>query len=119
MTSSVDPSFGSLPILLRVPAEPASLSTVRVFAASAGSVLGLEEESIEDLKLILSELCAGAEGSSLFSTTLTEDGSRVHVVCEGATDGSGSASDRRRGILDALIPDAVYAGDTVAFNLER
>ena len=119
MTASADPSFAPPPILLRVPAEPSSLATVRTFASSAGHAMRLDEGSIEDLKLILSELCAGSVGGSAFSTTITEDGSRLQVRCEGPTDASGSVADRRRGILEAMIPDAIYAGDTVTFTIER
>lgn len=119
MTSAAYPSFEPPPILLRVPAEPSSLATVRTFASSAGRALGLDDGSIEDLRLILSELCADAVGGSAFSTTITEDGSRLQVRCEGPTNASGSVADRRRGILEAMIPDAIYAGDTVTFTIER
>jgi anti-sigma regulatory factor (Ser/Thr protein kinase) len=120
----VSPSAGTVPsadeISLRVPATPASLVTVRLFAASIGDVFGLAEEEVQDLKLVLSELCAGAVGGSgSFDVAVTATDGRLLIVCRSAESADDPAADRRRGILEALIPDAVYGGDTVSFTFDR
>ena len=47
-------------ITLRVPTDPALAVTVRVFIAESGRTLGLDQASIDDLRLIATELMASA-----------------------------------------------------------
>ncbi len=119
MTRSQGPEILESDLRLRVPAEPASLAAVRSFATSAGDALGLGPEAVEDLKLILNELCAGAEPPHTFEVALSQAADGVAVDCVGDQGASGTAADRRRGILEALIPEAVLGGDTLSFFLAR
>ncbi len=119
MTRSRGPETFEVDLRLRVPAEPASLATVRAFAASAGDALGLGPDAVEDLKLILNELCAGAEPPHMFEVALSEAADGVAVDCVGDQGASGPVADRRRGILEALIPEAVLQGGTLSFFLAR
>ena len=43
-----------------VPADPAALVLVRLFATAIGRQADLEEEDVEDLKLALTEVCSAA-----------------------------------------------------------
>jgi serine/threonine-protein kinase RsbW len=105
---------------ITVPADPASLATVRLFSASVGATFGVSPDDIEDLKLVLSELCAGASGASdVFAVTVEATPGGLRVRCRGVAWGDGPNDDRRRGILEALIPDAEFSSDAVSFVLGR
>lgn len=45
---------------IRLPADPPALALVRLFAAAIGRHVGIEEEDVEDLKLVLTEVCSAA-----------------------------------------------------------
>lgn len=47
-------------VRLAVPADPGYLALCRHALAGAGTALGLGDESVEDLKLVLSEMCMNA-----------------------------------------------------------
>jgi anti-sigma regulatory factor (Ser/Thr protein kinase) len=106
-------------VAFSVPADAASLATVRLFAASLGSTFGVAPDEIDDLKLVLSELCAAAvHGSEIFEVRVGPVDGRLRFLCRGAGPTSGPDTDRRRGMLEALIPDAVYTADSVSFALD-
>jgi len=46
-------------LTLEIPADAAYMATARLFAASVGRHFGVDEELIPDLKLAISEACAG------------------------------------------------------------
>jgi len=102
-----------------VPAEPASLATVRLFSASVGTAFGVSADVTEDLKLVLSELCAGSVGvSDTFRVTVASISGQLRVECRGTAWASGPDADRRKGILEALLPDVDYSADVVSFALD-
>ncbi len=45
---------------LDLPADPAQIGTARAFAARVGGHLGVDEETVEDIKLAVSEACTEA-----------------------------------------------------------
>ena len=45
---------------LEIPCDPGYLATARLFAAVACRELGIDEETTEDVKLTVSEVCTGA-----------------------------------------------------------
>ncbi len=47
-------------VRLAVPADPGDLALCRHALAGAGTALGLEPEVVDDLKLVLSEMCLNA-----------------------------------------------------------
>lgn len=110
---------------LSVPAEVAYAATVRVFAGAVARAAGLDEERVDDLKLILSELCANASegpgGPGLEIVARPGVGS-IEAVCRGAGDPpaghGGDVEDHRARLLAALAPDLAWDADgTVRFSL--
>lgn len=103
---------------LRVPADPAQIGTVRILAGTIGRHAGLGVEQIEDLKLVLSELCAEAveasgpngvvemrfewEPGSLATEVRTA--TEVKTAAAGPDGGRSDVADQRRRLLDALVP---------------
>ena len=120
MSPSADTVHGADEISLRVLPDAASLATVRLFAASVGSVFEIAEERVDDLKLVLSELCAGSVlGSEPFEVKTSVVGGSLQLVCRGVADADDDPdADRRQGILEALIPAAVYGVRTVTFAID-
>ena len=106
---------------LRIPADASQIATVRILAGAIGRHVALNDEHIEDLKLVLSELCAEAierstpggfvemrfvqEAESLATEVRTPDGGSE----------SSDPADRRRRLLDALLPSST----TVVEGSER
>jgi anti-sigma regulatory factor (Ser/Thr protein kinase) len=96
---------------IRVPADTAALSLVRLFAAAIGRQVDLEEEDVDDLKLVLTEVCSAAieEATGDHEAVTVEVGWSVdpveldvHVVSTSRfSTGDPGASDRA-GLLDAL-----------------
>ena len=50
---------------MELPLDSSYLTTARLFAAAASRQIGLEEETVEDLKLAISEACTGAINAML------------------------------------------------------
>lgn len=70
---------------LTLPADPALGATLRVWVAEAARTLGLGESSIQDLRLVASELFANgvADGSRRLALTLARDGEDWELVANG------------------------------------
>jgi hypothetical protein len=83
--------------------------------------LDLEEESIEDLKLLLTEICAQSAGSDTELTIEIEGGAAVVAVrCTGAgPPPRGTEADQHRErLIRALSPELRWAEDgRVDFSL--
>lgn len=99
---------------IRVPADPAGLALVRLFAAAIGAHADLEEEDVEDLKLVLTEVCSAAieAGSGARDAVTVEIGWSadpidldVHVVSSSRFSTGGVGSSDRAALLDALGVD--------------
>lgn len=99
-------------VTLRVPADPAQMGTVRILAGAVGRHAGLGVEQIEDLKLVLSELCAGVVETSgpngfvemRFEWELGSLSTEVRTAGSSSKDRTGDVADQRRRLLDALAP---------------
>jgi anti-sigma regulatory factor (Ser/Thr protein kinase) len=114
---------GSVTVRLAFPPQPRLLGTIRLVVGIVARKAGVDEESIEDLKVAVSETCAVAVGdliraglSSPIELELTEDGERFGVqVRDRAPDdapGAGGDSmeeldDRQFGLalVGALVDD--------------
>ena len=96
---------------IRIPADPASLTLVRLFAATIGRHVDLEEEGVEDLKLALTEVCSAAiEAATGDREVVTVEvgwstgpvALDVHVVSSSRFSTGDPGSSHRAGLLDAL-----------------
>ena len=119
------------PVVLRVPAEGSFVSTVRIFAGAIGRRSELDDERVDDLKLVLSEIASGmiADGAGgrtlVFEITTDDRGLQVRargpLIGQDATADPGA--DHRRRLLEALVPDAAWSVDgdeqLVTFSLAR
>jgi hypothetical protein len=139
LPTSADSHASSVPILsgpltadptiaLRIPADPPFLAVARLFGGSVASTFGLDPERTEDLRLALSEICAGAviedDGAArsdvgAIDIEVSWDEDALHFSCVPAPD----VSDEHRWMLiRALLPD-VHVGDGtpagVSFSIDR
>jgi hypothetical protein len=120
---SIDPAQVAT---LRVSAESSSMATVRVFVGAVAAMHGLQTEAVEDLKIVVSELCATAilaRAGGFIEISIAPRSSGAQVTVRGALDMSevgddAAATDRGR-LLDALVPDAVRADDPTFGSLIR
>ena len=94
-----------------VPADPAALVLVRLFATAIGRQADLEEEDVEDLKLALTEVCSAAiEAATGDHDEVTVEVGwsadpvelDVHVVSSSRFSTGDPGSSDRAGLLDAL-----------------
>jgi hypothetical protein len=102
---------------LTIPADAAYVGTVRYFAATIARHEGLPEELTDDLRLAVSEACAGAidagvTGSIRVALSLEPDGIDVEVT-SGSVQSEGEPHGReplvpiyRMQLIRALFPDA-------------
>jgi hypothetical protein len=68
-------------LVLEIPADAAQLSTVRLFAGGVGRHFGMDEETVEDLKLAVSEAVA-------LATTSGVPGGRATILAVPTDDGT-------------------------------
>jgi anti-sigma regulatory factor (Ser/Thr protein kinase) len=96
--ADVDPAFS-----LAVPATKDHLSTIRLFGAAAAAHLGAGSDSVEDLRLALSEACAIAmggdgDGPGRVEVVLSPTRGGVHVEVRGdRVPGSGNGDQAEAG----------------------
>ncbi len=94
-----------------VPADPAALILVRLFATEIGREADLEAEDVEDLKLAITEVCSAAIEAATgdhdevtvevgWSTDPIE--LDVHVLSSSRFSMGDPGSSHRAGLLDAL-----------------
>ncbi|MBW3588539.1 MAG: ATP-binding protein [Actinobacteria bacterium] len=127
---------------LIIPVVPEQVATARIFIAAAGRQLGVDEDSIEDLKIAISEACTGAiqahqaaENSDPIKVTLTPSTDHLEIrVVSTLTDESPVPDwDPKtptymfqkvlaEGLVKALFPDAEWVsnqreGTFVKFSL--
>jgi anti-sigma regulatory factor (Ser/Thr protein kinase) len=113
-------------VALRLPADAGWLSIVRLFVGSSGRLLELDDEIVEDAKLVVTELCSAAlEQAAEVPGTLTVEvrwtGADVTLSVRGVglTFAAISAGDVRAQMLDALVPElrVLDDGRAVEFRL--
>lgn len=104
---------------LSVPPGTEHVATVRAFIGAIGAHFGLAPEEIDDLKLAVSEICGDADASQAVGrigvhVDRTDDALNVEVTgLSPARSDEGPEAEAarvfRRRLIDALIPDAVFA----------
>jgi hypothetical protein len=111
---------------LEVPRDERYVATLRAFVASVGRSWGLDVGLVEDLRLVVSELCsAPAQHVSTIGVEMRAQDGSIRLECHGVReplgDGDGDEPMRRR-LLLALAPDVRWwsdgTGDRVAFGLQ-
>jgi anti-sigma regulatory factor (Ser/Thr protein kinase) len=99
-------------VTLRIPAESSQIGTVRILAGAIGRHVGLTEEQVEDLKLVLSELCAEAVEASVaggfvqmrFVRGEASLATEVRTHAGSSEKRRNESADHRRRLLNALVP---------------
>ena len=107
-------------VRLEIPAQPAFVGVARsVVAAVAGTVRGLDEDRLEDLRLAVSEACTTAVEAQRSEAGETEvvivcahDGDALEVTIRHGGDGFDAASQREEGyglqLIQALVDDVTF-----------
>lgn len=108
------------PLELEIPPEAEYVGAARLFLAAVGRHFELDEESVADMKMAVSEVCAGAAedldspGVLRISVRPSDDALEVEVApVAGAKGGQSSAAASwetalREPLVRALFPDASY-----------
>lgn len=94
-------------LFLDLPPDPAHLATARIFAASVARHWGVDEDSVEDLKLAVSEACAGAisvrhsaNSDRPYRITGRNEGGRLAFRVEDGGTGMAAAFPTDRSVLE-------------------
>jgi anti-sigma regulatory factor (Ser/Thr protein kinase) len=108
-------------VALRLPADAGWLSIVRLFVGSSGRLLELDDEIVEDAKLVVTELCSAAleqaaevPGTLAVEVRWTGADVTLSVRGMGLTFAAVSAGDVRAQMLDALVPELRVLDDSRA-----
>jgi hypothetical protein len=113
------------PVALRIEPDPELVSTARLFTAAAARRAGIDEGTIDDLKLAVTEACAAAieAGAPTIGIDATsDDGSMIVEVTADALGGDTGATDAPIGHLSlvrSLFADAVIDGGNVRLSVPR
>lgn len=122
------PTVNEWSVALRLPADAGWLSIVRLFVASSGRQLELDAESVEDVKLVVTELCSaalesvdGTQGTLTVEIGSTGADATVTVRGTGVTFGGIPQREARSQMLDALVPARRVFDDgrAVGFAISR
>jgi anti-sigma regulatory factor (Ser/Thr protein kinase) len=109
----VTPSAAGGASTLELASDPALLATARLFAAAAARAAGCQDEVAEDVRLAVSEACAGAmrragNGDATVTVQIRPTERSVEVtVSSAATSPPGGAGPDDIDLVTALFPDAV------------
>jgi anti-sigma regulatory factor (Ser/Thr protein kinase) len=106
---------------LSIPPLPENVRTARLVAVAAARRAGLDEETVDDVRLAVGETvaravlrCASSSIEDPVEIVLRDDGAHFEVEVLAA---SGSATDDdddlARALVRALVPDAELSGDRV------
>jgi serine/threonine-protein kinase RsbW len=131
---------------LEFSSEPDFISTARLFAGAAARYYGCDEDSVQDVKIAISEACTNAvkaHGSALIAmpvrVTVHPDGDHIMfevIDCGGGFDRDGGNGERSKDpeallesgiglqIIQALFPNTEVGsnsegGTTVRFSVPR
>jgi anti-sigma regulatory factor (Ser/Thr protein kinase) len=115
---------------LEIPPEPEYVGAARLFVAAVGRHFSLDEESVADMKVAVSEVCAGAAedvravGPLRIAVHPRPDALSVEVAPVGRMDaGTAGEGDQpaeaslswehalRGPLVEALFPEATYEAD--------
>jgi hypothetical protein len=99
-------------VALRLPADAGWLSIARLFVGSSCMLLELDAESVEDVKLVVTELCSAALESAAethaalaVEVRWTLGGATVAIGGTGLTFAAVADGGVRAQMLEALVPD--------------
>jgi anti-sigma regulatory factor (Ser/Thr protein kinase) len=98
-------------LTLRVSADPALLTTARLFAAGAARLAGCSDETVEDVRIAVSEACTravrdtGTRGEHVSVEALI-DGAGLEVVVISPAGGATAIDDDVRDLVPALFEGA-------------
>jgi anti-sigma regulatory factor (Ser/Thr protein kinase) len=109
------------PYALSVPADPAGLSTVRVFLRAVARSFDPSAERSDDLELIVSEVCAslvesGSRHLDIDVRSLGEEGLSVSVGADGVPSPAEDNS-IRGDLLGTLAPDLTWGDHGARFTV--
>jgi anti-sigma regulatory factor (Ser/Thr protein kinase) len=99
---------------LEVPAEPALAVTARQFVASTGRVLGVDEATLDDLRLVASELVANAAEANIgqpLRLSLSRTSGELRFVATGVGPIADGQPLSRRRLLEGLFEDTAFGDD--------
>jgi anti-sigma regulatory factor (Ser/Thr protein kinase) len=104
---------------LHVEGDPTGLSTIRVFLGVIARSMGADPERVDDLQLIVSEICSElleAGGSELHVAVRRVDGTvDVSVDGVGAEVSVEEGKTFRRELLETLSPDTAWGAAGARF----
>jgi hypothetical protein len=106
-------------LMLRVPTDPSLAVTVRVFISESARTLGIDQPSIDDLRLIATELLASAvehhSDAMQLALARDDDGWRLTARGAGPIDGApiGDLPIRRIDVLRGLATVALDGDEVV------
>jgi anti-sigma regulatory factor (Ser/Thr protein kinase) len=99
---------------LEVPAEPALALTARQFVASLGRVLGVDEATVDDLRLVASELVANAAEANVglpLRLSFSHSNGELRVVATGVGPIADGEPLSRRRLLEGLFEGTAFGAD--------
>ncbi|HEY0388382.1 MAG TPA: ATP-binding protein [Gaiellales bacterium] len=99
---------------ITIPADPAFLSVSRQALVGAAEGLGMPDEDLDDLKLVLSEICANA---IVHAYGQRGDGEIEVSFSRSPTELEITVADRGRGFPDGRVPAGAGAGLTLLDRL--
>lgn len=118
---------------LELPRDPAFVATARMFASSLARHFEIAEDTVEDLKLAISEACTralagGDTDRSLYVSAARDDGRLVFEISQGdlrqPADEEGPGDDEQTAglsleLITALFEDAEVATDAGGLPVVR
>lgn len=98
-------------IMIELPAEPSAVGSARLFATSVARLAGIDDETVEDVRLAISEAvterihAAGATASPVCVIALVR-GKDVVFEISGAGGAPGDNGELGMAVIRSLFPDA-------------
>ncbi|MDO5718273.1 MAG: anti-sigma regulatory factor [Tissierellia bacterium] len=103
-------------ILLTIPGKPEYISTIRLTTSSIASKMGLDIDSIEDLRVAISEACNIVMGKQNIKIeyTIEESGLSIKVSSEDRIDYKNDQSmELGKQILNTLVDEVEFTDDYI------
>jgi Histidine kinase-like ATPase domain len=106
---------------LHVDGDPDGLPAIRVFVRAVARSVDFDAERVDDVQLIVSEICGELleSGARELDVTVESHGASLEVSIEGAgaTIAGSSANGFRRELLASLAPDTAWAASGARFRV--